>query len=190
MRKDDKMDEAAKAAAEATAREAAEKAEFESGSAISRRFLLGDLTKAVMREIQEIQIPWGALDEKGQQKVIDRVGQHVKEAVRKVVDIIVADGKMAEQVVIESVLFKDGVKLVVQMSKLAEGRHAIADAAGGRALLVLPDADKYMKGDAPKASPDQPDLLGDDPPPAGKGADGSAGVDPKAPDAPDGNAPA
>lgn len=161
------------------AREAREKAEWESGSAVSRRFLLGDLTKIVMAEIMQLQIPWGALDEKGQEKVINTVSTRVKAAVHKVVDIIVADGKVSEQVVIESVLFKDGIKLVIQMGKSAEGRHAIADAAGGTALLVLRDSAKYDGGDPPKADKDQPDLLGDatgggmpgEVPPAGNAGD-------------------
>lgn len=133
--------------------------EQESGLSISRRFLLGDLVKHVMREIQDMQVPWGSLPEKNQAVIIERVTANVKEAVRKVVDLIASEGKVAEKIIIESVTFKDGVKIVAQMGKLAEGRHPIADAAGGAALLVIVDAEKFMKGDPPKPQPDQPDML-------------------------------
>lgn len=156
------------------AREAREKAEWESGSAVSRRFLLGDLTKIVMAEIMQLQIPWGALDEKGQEKVINTVTTRVKAAVHKVVDIIVADGKVGVEVILDQIVFKDGLKIVCTGSQLAEHRHALADAAGGRALLVLPDSEKYMKGDAPKAQPDQASLLDEGSAAAPKSPEGDA----------------
>lgn len=75
------------------------------------------------------------------------------------VQIIAGKTRPTAQAEIESVLFKDGVKVVLTFSKSAADRHAIADAAGNSVLLVLPDYESVLGGDAPKADKDQPELV-------------------------------
>jgi hypothetical protein len=126
---------------------------------ISEKFMLGDLLKAIMSEIRQQSVPWGALPEKDQQKVIDRVTDNTKKCVRECVRIIAAKTRPTVQADIESVLFKDGVKVTLTFSKAAADRHAIADAAGAGVLLILPDYKAVEAGDAPKADKDQPALV-------------------------------
>jgi len=123
----------------------------------SARFLTGDLIKVCVAEIRQQQIPWGALPEKEQQKVIDRVTDVCSKASREAVKIIAGLGRPSVQAEIESVTFKDGIKVVLTMSKSQAERHAIADAQGDGVLLVLPDYDAVAGGEPPK--PDRPDTL-------------------------------
>lgn len=125
---------------------------------VSEKFLFGDLLKIMMAEIRQISIPWGALPEKEQQKVIDRVTERTEEVVREVVRIIASAARPTVQADVESVMFKDGVKVTLTFSKAAADRHAIADAAGSQVLLVLPNYGAALGGDAPKADKDQPEL--------------------------------
>lgn len=128
-------------------------------STISERFLFGDLQKMIIGEIKQQQIPWGALPEKEQQKVIDRVTESAEKAVREVVRIIAGKARPIVEADVESVTFKDGVKVTLTFSRSAADRHAIADSAGQMVLLVLPNYDEVLGGEAPKADKDQPALV-------------------------------
>lgn len=134
-------------------------AEKEALKTVSEKFLFGDLLKFMLDEIRQQSVPWGALPEKEQQKVIDRVRERTEKTVREVVQIIAGKARPTAQAEIESVLFKDGVKVVLTFSKSAADRHAIADAAGNSVLLVLPDYEAVLGGDVPKAEPNQPELV-------------------------------
>jgi len=134
-------------------------AEREALLEISERFLFGDLMKFMVGEVKQLVIPWGALPEDEQQKIIDRMRERTEKTVREVVKIIAAKARPQVQADIESVLFKDGVKVTLTFSKAAADRHAIADAAGASVLLVLPDYGPVLGGDMPTADPQQPSLL-------------------------------
>jgi hypothetical protein len=125
---------------------------------ISEKFLYGDLLKIIMDEIRQQSVPWGALPEKEQQKVIDRVTERTEKTVREVVRIIASKTRPTVQADVESVTFKDGVKVTLTFSKAAADRHAIADSAGRNVLLVLPDYESALGGDVPIADKDQPGL--------------------------------
>jgi hypothetical protein len=127
--------------------------------AISEKYLFGDLMKFMVGEIRQLSVPFATLPEKEQQKVIDRVTERTEKTVKECVRIIAGKGRPTVQADIESVLFKDGVKVVLGFSKAAGDRHAIADAAGGAVLLILPDYEPVMEGALPKADKDQPSLL-------------------------------
>lgn len=123
----------------------------------SARFLTGDLIKICVEQIRQQQVPWGALPEKEQQKVIDRVTDVCSKAAREAAKIVAGLGRPTVQAEIESVTFKDGIKIVLTMSKSQAERHAIADAQGDGVLLVLPDYAAIAGGEPPK--PDRPDTL-------------------------------
>jgi len=123
---------------------------------ISEKFLLGDLIRVFMTEFKSMPpVSFGMLPEAEQKKIIDRVTQALTEAVRETVQIIAATGRPAVQADIESVLFKDGIKVVLKMSKHMADRHHIADAEGQGVMLVLPMYEQHLGGDMPKADPDQ-----------------------------------
>jgi len=134
-------------------------AEREALKSISEKFLFGDLLKFMMGEIRQQAVPFNVLTEKEQQKFFYRVTERTEKTVREVVQIIAGKARPTAQAEIESVLFKDGVKVVLTFSKSAADRHAIADAAGNSVLLVLPDYEAVLGGDGPKAEKDQPELV-------------------------------
>ena len=127
---------------------------------ISEKFLLGDLLKVVMQEIRLMPFAWAVLPEKDQQKIIDRIEQKTKEAVRQTIKIIAADNRPHLVADVEQVTFKDGIKVQLQVSKQAADRHELADSTGTMVLIVLPHIDKHLCGEMPKAEPDQPSLIG------------------------------
>lgn len=127
--------------------------------AVSEKFMFGDLLKFMVGEIKLLSVPWATLPEKEQQKVIDRITERTEKTVKECVRIIAGKARPTVQADIESVMFKDGVKVTLTFSKSAGDRHAIADAAGGSVLLILPDYEPVLGGDAPKADKDQPALL-------------------------------
>lgn len=126
---------------------------------ISEKFLMGDLIKAVMQEMRQMPFAWATLPEKDQQKIIDRVTDRTREAVRQAVKIIAADARPHLVADVEQVVFKDGIKAVLSIAKQAADRHELSDAVGTMVLIVLPHVEKHMGGEPPKADKDQPDLL-------------------------------
>lgn len=128
-------------------------------TAISEKFMLGDLLKFMVGEIKSLSVPWGALPEKDQQKVIDRLTEKTTDTVRECVRVIAAKARPTVEADIESVLFKDGVKVTLTFSKTQGDRHAIVDAAGGAVLLILPDYAAVEAGDGPQAQKDQAELV-------------------------------
>lgn len=128
---------------------------------ISERFMFGDLLKAIIFEIKQMQVAWGMMSEKDQQKVLDRLEDRTKEIVMQTVRVIAGKARPTVEADIEQVVFKDGIKVTLIMSKQQAERHAISDAVGGRVLLILPVYDEVLGGDIPLPTPDQADLLPD-----------------------------
>lgn len=126
---------------------------------LAAKWLVGDLSKIVVDELKAQQLPWSTLPEESQAKAIARIVESVKTSVRKAVMLIATVNRPSAHAEIESVLFKDGIKVQLTMSKQMADRHAIADAQGRSILLVLPDYEATEGGDAPKAEKNQADLL-------------------------------
>ena len=126
---------------------------------VSEKFLFGDLQKLIIGEMKLLAAPWDKTPEKEQKKVIDRVKERTEKAVREVVAIIAGKARPTVSADIESVLFKDGVKVTLTFSRAEADRHAIADASGGCVLLVLPDYASALGGEPPKAEKDQRELV-------------------------------
>lgn len=78
-------------------------AEQQALKSVSEKFLF---LKFMMDEIRQQAVPWGALPEKEQQKVIDRVRERTEKTVREVVQIIAGKARPTAQAEIESVLWR------------------------------------------------------------------------------------
>lgn len=116
------------------------------------------LMRSVLRVIKEMPKEWKRMKEVEQDGVLARLDYEVKDAVRKAVELIAADGRPNIVVELEQVTFKDGVKATVKMTRGGESRHELADAVGGNVILVIADAQPYTKGERPAAEPEQQDL--------------------------------
>lgn len=121
---------------------------------ISKRFMTGDLVKLCMREIADLQVPFATLTDASREQVKSRVTEAVKRAVRQACEHIATSERPAVHARVDSVTFKEGIKVVLDLSKSQRDRHAIADAQGDTVLLVLADY-AFVDG----AKPEQTTLL-------------------------------
>lgn len=121
------------------------------------------LLSALMNEVRQLGKPWEQTPEREQEVVIDRLRRAVEVSVRNVVQTIAASSFPRIPATVESVTFKDGVKAVLTLSKGEDGTHALADATGGQAMVVLATHSQFLEGlESVKADADQSDMFGAD----------------------------
>lgn len=117
------------------------------------------LLQALVTELKLQSPRFATMNEDGQVEVLDRLRLQVAEAVRECVSEIAADKCESARVTIESVTFKDGVKIVLT-GIATSGVHAVADECGSQALLVLCDPEAFIGDlDTVKPTPNQGDLI-------------------------------
>ena len=118
------------------------------------------LLQALVTELKLQSPRFQTMNEDAQSEVLDRLRAQVDAAVREAVSEIAADQFQSARVTIESVTFKDGVKIVLT-GITTSGVHAVADEVGSQALLVLCDPEVHV-GDLStvKPTPNQADFVG------------------------------
>lgn len=144
----DDVDRAERAAAEAEAR------------VLSGRFMWGELCDCIVDELKRQVVPWGAIPESQQNETIQRIGERVRKVTIQAIDIIAGANRPTVTAEVAKVTFGNGIQVALKLSKLQPDRHAIADATGRACLLVLPEYDYILDGDAPRADSDQLRLAG------------------------------
>lgn len=107
--------------------------------------MVHDLMDAILQEVKVLERPWPALSEDSQRDVIERAEKRVRRAVTDAVRIIAADGRETVRAEVDSVLFKDGAKVVLKASAHSAGIHAIADEQGRDVMIVLPKAEELAE---------------------------------------------
>lgn len=127
--------------------------------AIAKKTMLGDMIKFCVDEIKKVPMGWGVLPEAKQKDVIDRLAYECERAVERVVYLIASNDRPHIIASLESVTFKDGVKMALEINKMDANRHELADAQGGNVVIVIPRISDHLVGDRPKAEPDQPRLV-------------------------------
>jgi hypothetical protein len=121
--------------------------------------LQGDLMKIVLDEVRAAPDVWPKLSEDQQAQLISRVRSRVADAAKHAVVIIASENRKTAQAQVESVQFKDEVKVVLTLPKYDENRHLVADAVGHKVLVVLANAEQHMDGGHHhKPEPQQPAL--------------------------------
>lgn len=127
---------------------------------IAAKFMRGDLLQFLVQEIKLIPMGWQVLPEEKQAEVLERMDERVTEAVKKTVEIIAANDRPFILATLDSVTFKDGISMKLDIAKMEANRHELADAQGGVVMIVLPKVGDHLGGDRPKAQPNQPELPG------------------------------
>lgn len=123
----------------------------------------GDLLSALVDELRTLQKPWQATSEFEQRDVIDRLRRRVRSNVATACRLIAAADRPTLDAIVDQVVFKDGVKAVLTMSKANPSVHDLADAAGSEVLIVVSGAEGFMGGvDDVQPDPDQPVLFDED----------------------------
>jgi hypothetical protein len=109
------------------------------------------LLQALLLELKMQSPRFATMNESSQGEVIDRLRLQVDDAVREAVSAIAAGKSESVRVTIESVLYKDGCKVVCTGLK-SSAMHAVADEVGSQALLVLCDPEAFV-GDMDSVKP-------------------------------------
>lgn len=119
-----------------------------------------NLLRALLQQVDQLQKPMQQLSQSEQQKVIFHLREAVETCVKKLVETFAAAEFARIPATVESVTFKDGVKAVLQLSKGEIGTHALADATGNQALVVIANHREFLEGvEDVKAKADQGELF-------------------------------
>lgn len=121
--------------------------------------MLGDLMNCVINLAKALPKPWEQLSEIQQDTWLQSVDWQCQEAVKECVSIISSRGSLVVPAIVDSVTFKDGVKVVLKVLSNSEGAHAIADAEGEVVNITIADTSELVSDKGkPKADPTQPGL--------------------------------
>lgn len=122
---------------------------------IGEAYLAGDLTSAVMSILRNQTEIFNLKPKREQQEEKDRVTHTIKKAVREAVAIIAAQGAPKLDVTIDGASLKtDAIKITLTLPKSSKERHALFDAIGTGALLVLPQYALALEGAGARDKPD------------------------------------
>jgi hypothetical protein len=129
------------------------------GKAHAQEFMLGELIKAATKHLKTLSKPWINMKEAEQQQVLAKVAQDCRAAAQNACDLIAGNARMTFPAAVNKVVFKDGVKVELDLAKGPEA-HSLADAEGSYVTIVIEERSKLLdEGDALKADPDQRSLL-------------------------------
>jgi hypothetical protein len=127
--------------------------------AYAREFLLGSMIKAATKHLKTLAVPWIQLKEGEQKRVLEAVHMDCRTAIRDAIDIIASNARVTFPAAVDQVVFKDGVKCVLTLSKSPDA-HALADAEGSYVTIVIEERSKLLQeGDSLDIDPDQKSLL-------------------------------
>ena len=128
-------------------------------AASAERDLGAKLIEAALEQIRVLPRPWQAMPEKEQQDVLDRLASRVQDAVRDAILALATRGHRYIRCKLEQIAIKDKAKaqLILPNSVVDED---MVEAVGSSVILIVAtnfdEADKIV---APRAEPDQADLL-------------------------------
>jgi hypothetical protein len=132
------------------------------GRDYAQEYLLGSIIKAATKHIKTLSKTWGEMKEGEQRRVMADVQKDCYEATRDAIDIIASNARLTFPAAVDQVVFKDGVKCVLTLSKSPEA-HSLADAEGSYVTIVIESRSKLLdEGDSTETDPDQRSLLGED----------------------------
>jgi hypothetical protein len=94
-----------------------------------------------------------------QKRVLGTVAADCRKAVQDAIDIIASNARLTFPAAVDQVVFKDGVKCVLTLSKSPDA-HSLADAEGSYVTIVIEERSKLLQeGDALAVDADQKSLL-------------------------------
>jgi len=99
------------------------------------------------------------MKENEQRRVLADVQRDCHEATRDAIDIIASNARLIFPAAVDQVVFKDGAKCVLTLSKSPEA-HSLADAEGSYVTIVIESRSKLLdEGVSTQTQPDQKSLL-------------------------------
>ena len=121
--------------------------------------LSGNITGWLIDRLRSYECAYRYMTEDQQKTVINEATMAGGNLVRDVVRLIAGHGRETIPVKIKKVE-NDGekIKVTIEGNNADENRHALFDAAGAFARIIVADAEKFIGGDQPEPEPDQREL--------------------------------
>lgn len=117
------------------------------------------LVKALFEEITSLRMPWAITPQQQQQEVLDRLQEHVENAVSAAVSGIASAGFTYAPARIDSLAIKDEAKATILLARGTEAMHVFADRVGSAVVVVFADPKDYTaQMDGIRAQADQHQL--------------------------------
>lgn len=139
---------------------------------IAERQLGHDLIQAALEQIKRLERPWQAMNQEQQQRVLDRLTDGVRDAVRETVQTLATRGHQHVVCELEQFTVKKGAKATLTIPKGSVSEELL-DAVGQPVILVVAASlDEPAAIKAPRAEPDQGDLLSQ----TAQGSEGTGGA--------------
>jgi hypothetical protein len=119
-----------------------------------------NMLSALIKQVEQMPKPWQQMPEREQQVVIFRLREAVEASVKQLVKTIAGGNHVSIPASVESLTFKDGVKVALKLAKGTDSLHSLVDAQGSVVQIVLASVDQYIDGiDQIRASADQAELF-------------------------------
>lgn len=121
---------------------------------IAAETMLGDLTQTMRQELHAMPAAWSSLSEDQQGAILTRVAQRCRAAIAEVVRIVATQNRPSMNALVDSVTFKDGIRVVLKLPPGAPDRYSLADASGQQVLILVTHAENLMGGESEAIKPD------------------------------------
>lgn len=120
--------------------------------------LVGDTRDQILELFKE-HAYWKGFNETKQREIVNRASNMAEELMRKMAEIIAARGFSSIPATLKQVVIKDGLKMVLEASKMIDCRRDLIDHQGGGVTVVLKDISPFLgHRSEPKIDKDQPEL--------------------------------
>lgn len=122
------------------------------------------MMQVLLDMVRDMPKPYQQMGEADQRAWLARLDARCADLIYQSAVKLAAGAGEAMKAEVDSVTFKDGVKVVLKLPFASEGAHDIADAAGDYVLVSIPQYEEHVGNEGrPEAESDQPSMdFGDD----------------------------
>jgi hypothetical protein len=114
------------------------------------------LMQVLLDMVRDMPMPYQLMGEADQREWLARLDSRCADLIYQSAAKIGAGAGEAMRAEVDSVTFKDGVKVVLKLPFASEGAHDIADAAGDHVLVSIPQYEEHVGNEGrPEAESDQ-----------------------------------
>lgn len=125
---------------------------------VQAAILVGTIRDQILSLIKA-HCDWKKIPEAKQRDIAESSEHTAKDVVRRSANIIAGRGFKAVHGTIDQIVVKDGLKIVVKASNMADGKNDLIASQGGSVTLVLADISPYMANRSePAIDEDEPRL--------------------------------
>ena len=103
---------------------------LETSIELTETTMLAALMNCILEQLRELPKAWDEMGETDQDDFLTRIELQCRATVVTAVKIISTLNRTCIEAKVDSVTFKDGVKVVMKLNSSCEGKHDLADAEG------------------------------------------------------------